>query len=139
MLESGRGLIDSASRYTQTFLWLQQYDEGLLSDPKGELGGILPSIDEAKSALATVKADLINKGEATELFAKERGDGLLAILGNLQQTVFGEPAYPSIEEKALRLLYFIIKNYPFADGNKRSGVFLFMDFCTKMGDCLIKR
>lgn len=132
-LESGRGLIDVVSRYTQTFLWLQQYDEGLLSEPKGEMGGIIPSIDEARQSLATLKADLIAKGEATELFAKERGDGLPAILGNLQQTVFGEPAYPSIEEKAGHLLYFVIKNHPFADGNKRSGAFLFVDFLYKNG------
>lgn len=138
-LESGRGLIDIVSRYTQTFLWLQQYDEGLLSEPKGEIGGILPTLDEARNSLATLKADLIAKGEATELFAKERGDGLSAILGNLEQTVFGEPAYPSIEEKASHLLYFIIKNHPFADGNKRSGAFLFVDFLYKNGRLFNKK
>lgn len=51
-----------------------------------------------------------------------------AILGNLAQSVFGAPAYPSIESKAAHLLYFIVKNHPFADGNKRSGAFLFIDF-----------
>lgn len=138
-LESGRGLIDIVSRYTQTFLWLQQYDEGLLSEPKGEIGGVLPTLDDARNSLATLKADLIAKGEATELFAKERGDGLSAILGNLEQTVFGEPAYPSIEEKAAHLLYFVIKNHPFADGNKRSGAFLFVDFLYKNGRLLGKQ
>ena len=64
----------------------------------------------------------------TELFARERGDGLAALLGNLDQSVFGEPAYPSVEAKAAHLLYFVIKNHPFADGNKRSGAFLFVDF-----------
>ncbi|OOS24514.1 hypothetical protein B0681_06880 [Moraxella porci DSM 25326] len=135
-LDGGRGLVDIVSRYTQTFLWLQQYDEGLLSDPSGELGGILPSLDEAQQALAGLKADLMAKDEATELFAKERGDGLSAILGNLEQTVFGEPAYPSIEEKAAHLLYFVIKNHPFADGNKRSGAFLFVDFLHRNGRLL---
>ncbi len=136
-LDGGRGLVDIVSRYTQTFLWLQQCDEGLLSDPKGELGGTLPSLDEARQALAGLKADLVAKGEATELFAKERGDGLSAILGNLEQTVFGEPAYPSIEEKAAHLLYFVIKNHPFADGNKRSGAFLFVDFLHRNGRLFI--
>lgn len=135
-LDGGRGLVDIVSRYTQTFLWLQQYDEGLLSDPSGEPGGILPSLDEAQQALAGLKADLMAKDEATELFAKERGDGLSAILGNLEQTVFGEPAYPSIEEKAAHLLYFVIKNHPFADGNKRSGAFLFVDFLHRNGRLL---
>lgn len=135
-LDGGRGLVDIVSRYTQTFLWLQQYDEGLLSDPSGELGGVLPSLDEARQALVGLKADLIAKDEATELFAKERGDGLSAILGNLEQTVFSEPAYPSIEEKAAHLLYFVIKNHPFADGNKRSGAFLFVDFLHRNGRLL---
>lgn len=135
-LDGGRGLVDIVSRYTQTFLWLQQYDEGLLSDPSGELGGVLPSLDEVRQALAELKADLMAKDEATELFAKECGDGLSAILGNLEQTVFGEPAYPSIEEKAAHLLYFVIKNHPFADGNKRSGAFLFVDFLHRNGRLL---
>lgn len=127
-LESGRGLVSIVSRYTQTFLWLQQYDEGLLQEPAGEAGGVLPSPDEARSALAQLKAQLIARGEATALFAQEREDGLAALLGNLSQTVFGEPAYPSIESKAAHLLYFVVKNHPFSDGNKRSGAFLFVDF-----------
>ncbi|MDO4223472.1 MAG: virulence protein RhuM/Fic/DOC family protein [Acinetobacter sp.] len=127
-VDAGRGLVEIVSRYTQTFLWLQQYDEGLLTEPKSQTGGILPTVDEARHALATLKSDLLAKGEATDLFAKERGDGLPALLGNLEQSVFGEPAYPSVEAKAAHLLYFVIKNHPFADGNKRSGAFLFVDF-----------
>lgn len=130
---SGRGLVDIVSRYTQTFLWLQQYDEGLLSEPRGEQGGRLPEIDEARSTLANLKQQLMQRGEASELFAIERENGLSAILGNLAQTVFGEAAYPSIESKAAHLLYFIVKNHPFADGNKRSGAFLFVDFLHKNG------
>lgn len=95
-VDGGRGLVDIVSRYTQTFLWLQQYDESLLAEPKSTIGGVLPSVDEARQALMALKADLMAKGEATDLFAKERGDGLPALLGNLDQTVFGEPAYPSI-------------------------------------------
>ena len=127
-VDTGRGLVDIVTRYAQTFLWLQRYDEGLLAEPPTQSGGTLPSADEARQALARLKADLIARGEATDLFARERGDGLAALLGNLDQTVFGEPAYPSVEAKAAHLLYFVIKNHPFADGNKRSGAFLFVDF-----------
>ncbi len=81
--------------------------------------------------LAALKTDLVGRSEATALFAQERGDGLAALLGNLEQTVFGESAYPSIEAKAAHLLYFVIKNHPFADGNKRSGAFLFVDFLNR--------
>ncbi|QMT32204.1 type II toxin-antitoxin system death-on-curing family toxin [Alysiella filiformis] len=119
--------------YGKTFSWLQQYDEGLLNEPRGEQGGRLPEIDEARSALANLKQQLMQRGEASELFAIEREDGLSAILGNLAQTVFGEAAYPSIESKAAHLLYFIVKNHPFADGNKRSGAFLFVDFLHRNG------
>ena len=137
-LESGRGLVDIVSRYTQTFLWLQQYDEGLLGEPKGENGGVLPSAIEARTALAALKQQLMARGEATDLFARERGDGLDALLGNLEQSVFGEPAYPSIESKAAHLLYFVVKNHPFSDGNKRSGAFLFVDFLHR-NDRLLNR
>ena len=132
-VESGRGLVDIIGRYAQTFLWLQQYDEGLLSEPKAQAGGTLPTVEEARAALAEFKQQLIARGEATELFARERDGGLEALLGNLEQTVFGEPAYPSIESKAAHLLYFVVKNHPFSDGNKRSGAFLFADFLHRNG------
>lgn len=126
--ETGNGLVDIVSRYTQTFLWLQRYDEGLLSEPKGQVGGDLPTADEAMNSLNRLKTTLIERGEATELFAQLREDGLASILGNLDQTVFGKPAYTSVESKAAHLLYFVVKNQPFSDGNKRSGAFLFVDF-----------
>ena len=132
-LESGRGLVDIVSRYAQTFLWLQQYDEGLLTEPSTQQGGVLPSVETARQALADLKIQLMERGEASDLFGREREDGLSAILGNLDQTVFGEPAYPSIEAKAAHLLYFIVKNHPFSDGNKRSGAFLFVDFLHRNG------
>ena len=127
-VDGGRGLVEIVSRYTQTFLWLQRYDEGLLCDPIGSPGGQLPSLADAHAALASLKANLQQRGEATELFGRELGDGLAALLGNLEQSVFGEPAYPSLESKAAHLLYFVVKNHPFTDGNKRSGAFLFVDF-----------
>ena len=132
-LESGRGLVDIVSRYTHTFLWLQQYDEGLLTEPQTQQGGTLPTYAEACSALAELKSQLMSKGEASDLFGRERDNGLSAILGNLDQSVFGEPAYPSIEAKAAHLLYFVVKNHPFSDGNKRSGAFLFVDFLHRNG------
>ncbi len=129
--DQGRGLVDVIARYAQTFLLLQRYDEGLLAEPQGVAGGRLASLDESRAALARLKADLISRGEATPLFAQERGDAFAALLGNLEQTVFGEPAYPSVEAKAAHLLYFVIKNHPFSDGNKRSAAFLFVDFLNR--------
>jgi prophage maintenance system killer protein/prophage antirepressor-like protein len=134
--DQGRGLVDVIARYTQTFLWLQRYDEGLLAEPQGSSGGVLPTLEEARAAIARLKADLMARGEASDLFGRERGDAFAAILGNLEQTVFGEPAYPTVETKAAHLLYFVIKNHPFADGNKRIGAFLFVDFLARNGRLL---
>lgn len=131
--DQGRGLVDVIARYTQTFLLLQRYDEGLLTEPKGTLGGALPPIAEARTRIATLKKDLMGRGDASDLFGQEREAGLESILGNLDQSVFGEPAYPSIESKAAHLLYFVIKNHPFSDGNKRIGSFLFVEFLNRNG------
>lgn len=132
----GRGLVDVIARYTHTFLWLQRYDEGLLTTPEGSPGGVLPTLAEAKAAIARLKADLVARGEASDLFGRERGDAFAALLGNLDQSAFGEPVYPTVEGKAAHLLYFVIKNHPFADGNKRSGAFLFVDFLARNGRLL---
>jgi prophage maintenance system killer protein len=136
LAETGRGLVDIVTRYAQTFLLLQRYDEGLLAEPPEQQGGVLPTVQEARQSLASLKRDLIYRGEATDIFALERGDAFAALLGNLDQSVFGEPAYPSVESKAAHLLYFVIKNHPFADGNKRSGAFLFVDFLNRNGRLL---
>lgn len=131
--DQGRGLVDVIARYTQTFLLLQRYDEGLLTEPKGQGGGVLPPVGEARARIAALKQDLMARGDASDLFGREREAGLASILGNLEQTAFGEPAYPSIESKAAHLLYFVIKNHPFSDGNKRIGSFLFVEFLNRNG------
>ena len=134
--QQSRGLVDVLTRYTRTFLWLQGYDEGQLAAPQGTSGGALPTLAEARAAVAQLRAELAARGEAGELFGRERGDALAALLGTLEQTVFGEAAYPTLESKAAHLLYFIIKNHPFADGNKRSGALLFVDFLARNGRLL---
>ena len=134
--DQGRGLVDVVARYTQTFLWLQRYDEGLLTVPAGSPGGELPTLDNARKGIARLKAELMSKGEATDLFGLERGEAFEALLGNLEQTVFGDPAYPTVETKAAHLLYFVIKNHPFTDGNKRTGAYLFVDFLARNGRLL---
>jgi len=135
--DMGRGLVDILSRYTQTFLWLQQYDEGLLEEPEGQSGGRLATPEEAMASLLQLKKQLKEKGETSDLFANpSRADNLAGIFGNLDQSVFGDPAYPTIESKAAHLLYFVVKNHPFTDGNKRSGAFLFVDFLHRNG-CLL--
>lgn len=90
---------------------------------------------ELEAALALVKKAAAGEALTTDQ-GRERGGAFAATLGNLEQTVFGEPAYPTVETKAAHLLYFVIKNHPFSDGNKRIGSYLFVDFLARNGQLL---
>jgi prophage maintenance system killer protein len=130
----GQEVVSLILGYARTWRLLQDYDEGELGLPPGArpARGIL-SLDEARRALDTLAAELRERGEAGELFARDRGDGLASILGNLEQSMFGEYLYKTREERAAHLLYFVIKNHPFSDGNKRSGAFLFLLYLRQEG------
>lgn len=78
-----------------------------------------------------MKQILIAKKEATELFGNEKDQSFEGILGNIIQSFDGHYLYESIEEQASHLLYFLIINHPFSDGNKRIGAFLFVWFLEK--------
>lgn len=120
--------------FAGTWFSLDAYDKSNL--PKSGLSKkqIEFTAEELESALAELKNDLISKKEATHLFGEEKQVGNLAgIVGNIFQSVFGQDAYPTVEQKAAHLLYFIIKNHPFNDGNKRSGAFAFVWFLQKAG------
>jgi prophage maintenance system killer protein len=90
--------------------------------------------DELAGALLQLKQNLFKKKEASALFGQERqADSVRGIVGNVFQAVFGKDVYASNEEKAANLLYFFVKDHPFADGNKRSGAFAFVWFLNKAG------
>lgn len=78
------------------------------------------------AAIAQLKAELIAKGEATELFGQLRGDGLASSIATIEQGFGDELFYPNVASRAAHLLYFVIKNHPLTDGNKRTGSFLFL-------------
>jgi death-on-curing family protein len=119
--------------FSSTWLSLDHYDRNQFPE-KGTAEQVKVSAIELSKDLQHLKNELIKRGEASQLFAQEKRVGNLAgIVGNVFQTVFGQDAYPSIEEKAAHLLYFIIKNHPFNDGNKRSGAFAFIWFLNKAG------
>lgn len=79
------------------------------------------------------KSDLMIKGEASKFFGNPRGEVLRGILGNIEQTMFGEPLYRSREEKAGHLLYFMVKDHPSIDGNKRISSLLFLLYLKQKG------
>lgn len=127
--EEGKAVLDIVNRYAGTWRLLLQYDEDNLPAPgRKQAPKTVFSIDQARSAISSLKQELAIRGEATDLFGQERGEGLSGIIGALYQTFGGEDLYPSVEEKAAHLLYFVIKDHPFSDGNKRIGSFLFILF-----------
>jgi len=84
--------------------------------------------DKAQSALRELIADESQKPGRGDLYGKERGNILQGIIASIYQTVGSKDAYSSIEEKAAHLLYFLIKNHPFVDGNKRVAGAMFLWF-----------
>lgn len=124
-----QGLLEIISTYTRSFILLNQFDRNSLEvEPSGK--GITHEINygEAINAIKELKTELIARGEASELFGRQRENAFEGILASIIQTFGGDYLYPSIEEQAAHLLYFVIKNHPFADGNKRIGAFLFVWF-----------
>jgi len=83
-------------------------------------------LEDVLAAVSELKKALIVKGEATELFGQLRGDGLASAIATIEQGFGDELFYPNVASRAAHLLYFVIKNHPLADGNKRTGSFLFL-------------
>lgn len=123
------GFLEIISHYSKSFELLDKYDKDELSSDNFNKNVIyVINYEDVKKAVQNLKADLVSKGEASELFGNEKDDSFKGILGSVSQTVFGELAYPTIEEQATQLLYSIIKGHPFNDGNKRIGSFIFVWF-----------
>lgn len=121
--------LELINSYAQTWRWLYLYDENRLVLPdRASETNIVLDYPTAIKAIAELKQDLVQKKEASPLFAQERDQQLQAILGDIHQTFGDELLYPSCEERAAHLLYFVIKNHPFVDGNKRIGSFLFLRY-----------
>lgn len=123
------GFLSIISHYSKSFELLEKYDKDeLVSDNLNREVIYLINYRDVKVAIEKLKSDLLKRGEASELFGNEKDDSFKGILGSISQTVFGELAYPTIEEQSVQLLYSIIKGHPFSDGNKRIGSFLFVWF-----------
>jgi prophage maintenance system killer protein len=133
--EEGRAVLDVIHRYTRAWRLLVEYDERRLAEaparprtPRHTL-----SLDDARAAIASLRAALASSGVKTGLFGQERESQLVAILGNVEQTFDGKPLYPSVQARAAHLLYFLVKDHPFLDGNKRIGTLLFLEYLRRNG------
>ncbi len=130
-LKSGeaRGLLTVITEYAHSWSLLQQYDDAQLKPRCTRTKNFKTIVyDEACAAIAELKRHILHKKEAGSLFGVEREHGLERVLGAITQTFSSKPLYASLEERAAHLLYFVIKDHPFSDGNKRIGAFLFVRF-----------
>src|SRR3989338_1403856 len=125
-------VLELIKEFASTWVSLDAYDKDALTAIGTTKKSITLSGKELTEAIANLRGELTRKGEATELFAQERAKGSVeGIVGNVMQSFGGKPVYGSVEEKAAHLLYFMVKNHPFTDGNKRSGAFAFIWFLRK--------
>ena len=123
----GQAVVNVIADYARSWSLLQGYDEQSLTEINHKQQHMQPlALDEVLTAIAALKTNLIAKGEATDLFAQLRGNGLASSIATIEQGFGDEWFYPNVASRAAHLLYFIIKNHPFADGNKRTGSFLFL-------------
>uniref|UniRef100_UPI0015624D58 Fic family protein n=1 Tax=Capnocytophaga canis TaxID=1848903 RepID=UPI0015624D58 len=125
--DEGVAVLKVVQEYAKSWSLLQAYDQQSLSESdfkNHEMKSLC--YDDVLKAIDQLKKSLIEKGEASELFGQIRSGGLQSALATIEQGFGEEYFYPNVASRAAHLLYFIIKNHPFADGNKRTGAFLFL-------------
>ena len=125
-------VLELVKEFGSTWVSLDAYDKETLKTVGVTKRSVKLTGEELRRVIDDLRAVLMKKGEATELFAQERARGNVeGIVGNVMQSFGGKAMYPTVEEKAAHLLYFMVKNHPFSDGNKRSGAFAFVWFLRK--------
>jgi len=131
------GVLEVISKYSTSFKTLKEYDDGFI-----DLSGLNQKPKKGKQLTPDFCEEVI-KGlkksvKGSDLFGKPRNDAFRGSIESIYQSYDGEELYPTISEKAAHLLYFVIKDHPFYDGNKRIGSLLFIVFLTMNGENLTK-
>ncbi len=130
-LIEARRFLEIISTYTESFILLNQYDAGSLEIEGSPDITYIIEYSEAHTVIGELRSKLMEQWEASDLFGNEKDQSFTGILSSIIATFDGAYLYPTIEEQAAHLLYFIIKDHPFSDGNKRIGAFLFVWFLEK--------
>ncbi len=126
-------VLELVQLFADTWFSLDAYDKEALVPGKVNKKKVKLTAEEFLANVVVLKTELLRKGEASENFAQERNrEAIEGIIGNVVQSFGGADVYPTIEEKAAHLMYFIIKNHPFVDGNKRTGAYALVWFLRKM-------
>jgi death-on-curing family protein len=124
-------LLSLIQQYANSFTLLYQYDENKITTYKTKKSKFILKYDECKDLIEGLKQKFKEKNEASTLFGKEVNNKFRSVMGAIYQTFDKKELYSTIEEKSANLLYLIIKDHPFVDGNKRIASFLFVYFLEK--------
>lgn len=123
-----RELLDIVESYTDVFTLLDAYDRESITRPEGTKSTFALDYDECMELIGQMRGRF-----QSELFGREKDDSFRSSIAVIDQSFGGQDLYPSAEEKAANLLYLIIKNHSFTDGNKRIGCSLFLYFLDRNG------
>lgn len=115
-------------KYNEALELLDSYDHQTMKRPKGKVTDCIITYEECRKIISDMQF-----GDKSDLFGKEKDDSFKGSIGNIYQSFDGHELYPSTEEKAAHLLYFITKNHSFYDGNKRIAATMFLYFLDKNG------
>ncbi|MBR3902598.1 MAG: virulence RhuM family protein [Akkermansia sp.] len=121
-----RQVLDVIEHYSKGLDLLDNYDHQCLSRPAGSSPCYVLGYEECRKLI-----DQMKFGAESDLFGKEKDDSFQGALGNIYQSFAGVDIYPTMEEKAARLLYFTVKNHAFFDGNKRIAAAVFLYFLNR--------
>jgi prophage maintenance system killer protein len=125
-------ILELIKAFSATWFSLDAYDKEKFIKGKATGKKVAVAANDILDGIKELRIELARKKEAGDLFAVEKNSGAVeGIVGNVMQAFGGKELYESVEEKAAHLLYFMVKNHPFADGNKRSGAFAFVWFLRK--------
>lgn len=127
-----RDILDVVKAYTGALDLLDDYDHQSVSKPEGSKAVYTLGYDECRELIASMRF-----ASESDLFGVEKDDSFKSSIATIYQSFGGQDLYPSLEEKAANLLYFVVKNHSFLDGNKRIAATLFLYFLDRNGALLI--
>ena len=124
----GKQVLNVIEKYSEALDMLDSYDHQTMSRPRGNVSTYNLSYEECRDVIAQMRF-----GAESDLFGREKDDSFKGSIGNIYQSFNGIELYPTLEEKAAHLLYFVTKNHSFYDGNKRIAATMFLYFLDKNG------
>ena len=124
----GRQVLTVIEKYSAALELLDSYDHQSMNRPKGNDATYVLTYEECMDVISHMRF-----GDESDLFGREKDDSFRGSIGNIYQSFDGRELYPSLEEKAAHLLYFITKNHSFLDGNKRIAATMFLYFLDRNG------